>query len=272
MNSLKLGMLNSIALVVLALLAATVAIGQAAPPSPPPQGAPFEHGPGRDMMRGEFGDGKTVKGAPLSGDFIVSRDTTLADGNRIHNESQSKVYRDAEGRVRREMGVDLATPATGSVKRNVVMIMDPVAGKKYVLNPENKTAREMPIRGPKGEGHDDHMKPMGGPADSATANKEELGTKTVNGIQAQGVRVTRTIPAGAIGNDKPIAVVTERWYSPDLQITVLTTHTDPMMGSVTTKLVNVTRGDPDASLFQIPADYKIEAGKPNEMMYMPMKP
>ena len=113
---------------------------------------------------------------------------------------------------------------------------------------------------------------MGGPADSAAANKEQLGTKAVNGFQAEGVRVTRTIPAGAIGNDKPIAVITERWYSSDLQITVLTTHTDPMMGSVTTKLVNVTRGDPDASLFQVPADYKIEVGKPNDMMYMPMKP
>jgi|SRR5271165_1311718 len=272
MNSLKLGIINSIALSILALLAATAAIGQPAPP--PPQGAPFGHGPGMDMMRGEFGDGKTVKGAPLSGDFVVSRDTTLADGNRIHNESQSKVYRDAEGRVRREMGVDLATPATGSVKRSLVMITDPIAGKRYMLNPDNKTAREMPIHGlgPRGEGHEDHMKATGGPADSAAANKEQLGTKAVNGFQAEGVRVTRTIPAGAIGNDKPIAVVTERWYSPDLQITVLTMHTDPMMGSVTTKLVNVTRGDPDASLFQVPSDYKVEVGKPNDMMYMPMKP
>lgn len=274
MNSLKLGILNSIAVILLAPLAATVVVAQPAPPPPPPQGAPFGHGPGMEMMRGEFGDGKTVKGAPLSGDFIVSRDTTLADGNRIHNESQSKVYRDAEGRVRREMGVDLATPATGSVKRNLVMIVDPVAGKKYMLNPDNKTAREMAMHGPgpNGEGHDSHMKAMGGPADSAAANKEQLGTKAVNGFQAEGVRVTRTIPAGTIGNDKPIAVITERWYSSDLQITVLTTHTDPMMGSVTTKLVNVTRGDPDASLFQVPADYKIEVGKPNDMMYMPMKP
>ena len=91
-------------------------------------------------------------------------------------------------------------------------------------------------------------------------------------MQAEGIRVTRTIPAGAIGNDKPIEVVTERWYSSDLQIAVMTIHTDPMMGTVTSKLVNVIRGDPDASLFQVPSDYKIEAGKPNELMYMPMKP
>jgi hypothetical protein len=99
-----------------------------------------------------------------------------------------------------------------------------------------------------------------------------LGTKTVNGVQAEGVRVTRTIPAGAIGNDKPIEVVTERWYSPDLQIAVMTTHTDPMMGTVTAKMVSVVRGDPDPTLFQVPSDYKLEAGRPNQPTFMPNKP
>ena len=240
------------------------------------------------MFIGEFGEGGVVKGAPLSGDFIVSHDNTLADGNRIHNESQSRVYRDAEGRVRREVGVDLATPATGTVKRSMVVITDPVAGKRYMLNPDTKTAREMPTARPQAPWRRarEHVSVMGGPGGSGAVSvgvmggpggpgevtKEQLGTKTVNGLQAEGVRVTRTIPAGAIGNDKPIEVVTERWYSPDLQIAVMTVHTDPMMGTMTTKLVNVSRGDPDASLFQVPSDYKLEVGKPNDVMYMPMKP
>lgn len=277
MKSVKFGILKSIAVVGLASLAATVATGQAAPPPPPP---PHEMmmmhgaGPGGDMLHGEFGEGKTVKGAPLSGDFVVSRETTLADGNRIHNESTSKVCRDAEGRVRREVGLALATPATGNVKRNLVTIIDPVAGKRYMLNPDNKTAREMPMHGPKhgGENREAHMTAMAGPPGPEATKKEQLGPKAVNGMQTEGVRVTRTIPTGAIGNDKPIEVVTERWYSPDLQIAVMTVHTDPMMGTVTTKLVNVVRGDPDASLFQVPADYKLEVGKPNEMMYFPMNP
>ena len=113
---------------------------------------------------------------------------------------------------------------------------------------------------------------MSGPGEPGAVNKEDLGTKTVNGLQAEGVRVTRTIAAGAIGNDKPINVVTERWYSADLQIPVMTIHADPMMGTVTSKLTNVTRGEPDASLFQVPSDYKVETGRPNEPMYMPMKP
>jgi hypothetical protein len=246
-------------------------------------------GPGGGMMTiGEFGEGKTVKGAPLTGDLVVTRDTTLADGNRIHNESTSRVYRDSEGRIRREMGVSLVTPATGSVKHNMVVILDPVAGKRYMLNPDNKTAREMPIHGPRhgGPGGETHItalggpdglgpvsiNAMGGPEGPGAATKEQMGTKAVNGVQAEGVRVTRTIAAGQIGNDKPIEVVTERWYSPDLQVAVMTVHTDPMMGTMTAKLVNVTKGDPDASLFQVPSDYIVETGKPNEVMYMPMKP
>ncbi len=279
MNSEKFKMWIYKTLSVVFAIALMTAVGFAQAPPPPPRDGLFMGGPGPAgaMMGGEFGDGKTVTGAPLTAVVVVTRDTTLADGNKIHNESQVKVYRDSQGRIRREMGVDLVTPATGNVKRNVVMIMDPVTGKRYMLNPDNKTARAMPMRGPRQhgtEGSADASTAAGGrgTAQAGALKKEDLGTKTVNGLQAEGVRVTRTIAAGSIGNDKPIDVVTERWYSPDLQIAIMTIHSDPMMGTVTTKLTNVTRGDPDASLFQVPSDYTVETGKPNEPMYMPMKP
>jgi hypothetical protein len=230
------------------------------------------------MMGGEFGDPKTVTGAPLTAVLVVTRDTTLADGNKIHHESQTKIYRDAEGRVRRELAVDLATPTTGKVNRNFIMINDPVADKRYMLNPDNKTAHTMPQRGMRhGNKNGDPSanagaEGPGGPGGPGNVTKEQLGTKTVNGVQADGVRVTRTIPAGAIGNDKPIEVVTERWYSPDLQMTVMMTHIDPMMGTVTAKMASVVRGDPDPSLFQVPSDYKLETGRPNQPMFMPNKP
>jgi len=101
---------------------------------------------------------------------------------------------------------------------------------------------------------------------------ESLGTKTILGLPATGTRVTRTIPAGQIGNTKAISVVTERWVSIDLQIPLSTTHTDPMMGNMTTTVTSVTRGEPDATLFQVPSDYKIEAGKHGDMLYMTAKP
>jgi hypothetical protein len=260
-------------LLAMALVAVGMGVAQGPPPPPPHDmmmGGPGAMGGGM----GEFGDGKAVKGLPLSGEIVIVRDTTLADGNKIHNESQSKVYRDAEGRVRRELGVDLAMPATGRIKHNLIVITDPVAGTRYMLNPDNKTAREAPLRGhnhagPEQEAHAHAMEVMGGPG---AVSREQLGTKAINGIQAEGIRVTRTIPAGEMGNEKAITVVTERWYSPELQMAVMTTHTDPMMGTVTTKLVNVTQGAPDASLFQVPPDYTVQTGKRGDPMFMPAKP
>lgn len=210
---------------------------------------------------------------------MVTRDTTLADGNRIHTENQTNVYRDAQGRVRREIGFELNTPTTGAAKRSMIIITDPVAEKRYVLNPQNKTAHEMPLHlptkwqgGPPAPGGEADAKPT--KPNDANVNREQLGAKTINGLQAQGTRVTRTIPAGKIGNDKPIEVVTERWYSTDLQAPLTTTHADPMMGTVTTNLTNINRAAPDASLFQVPSDYKVETVKPGDTlyMYMPMKP
>jgi hypothetical protein len=84
--------------------------------------------------------------------------------------------------------------------------------------------------------------------------------------------VTSTIPAGQIGNAKPISVVTERWVSTDLQIPLAMTHSDPMMGTMTSTVTSVTRGEPDASLFQVPSDYKVEAGRPGDVMYMKATP
>jgi hypothetical protein len=248
-----------------------------APPPPPPDGMIMTAGPGGAhgagfMMHEDIGEGKVVTGVPLSADLVVTRDTTLADGNRIHTENQTKIYRDADGRVRREIGFELATPTTGAAKRSMIVITDPVAGKRYMLNPQNKTAHVMPMHPPtKWQGP-----PPDGEAGPASAtdnvNREQLGTKTISGLQAQGTRVTRTIPAGKIGNEKPIQVWTERWYSTDLQLPLTWTHTDPMMGTMTSNLTNINRSAPDASLFQVPSDYTVETGKQGDIMYMPMKP
>jgi hypothetical protein len=151
-----------------------------------------------------------------------------------------------------------------------VIIMDPVASKRYVLNPQSKTAHEMPLHPPKPPKDNANGEPPARPGENVSS--ESLGTKTILGLQATGTRVTRTIPAGQIGNTKPISIVTERWVSNDLQIPLTTTHTDPMMGTMTSTVTSVTRGEPDASLFQVPSDYKIEAGKPGDMMFMTAKP
>jgi hypothetical protein len=92
----------------------------------------------------------------------------------------------------------------------------------------------------------------------AEVNQESLGTQTIEGVAAEGTRVTFTIPAGKIGNDRPIVTVNERWYSPELQTVVLSKNSDPRIGETTYRLTNINRSEPDPSLFQVPADYTVD--------------
>lgn len=213
-------------------------------------------------------EGKTVTGAPFTATVSVQNSQTLSDGNQIQNTSTGTLARDSQGRTRR----DMALPAFGSMAAagksapHVSMINDPVANVHYMLDPDKKEAHQMSGRGHKGGGH-------GGPEgfairsgsrgeepDQANVTTTSLGTQSINGISATGTRTTRTIPAGAIGNQKPIVVTNERWYSPDLQIVVMTKTSDPRMGEFTRQVTNIQRQEPDASLFQVPAGYTIVQG------------
>ncbi|MGH9836976.1 MAG: hypothetical protein ACREBD_00710 [Blastocatellia bacterium] len=95
-------------------------------------------------------------------------------------------------------------------------------------------------------------------ASEGEVNRESLGAQTVEGVQAEGTRITFTIPAGKIGNERPIVTVNERWYSPELQAVVMSKNSDPRSGETTYRLTNINRSEPDPSLFQVPADYTIK--------------
>ena len=86
---------------------------------------------------------------------------------------------------------------------------------------------------------------------------EALGKQTIEGVQAEGKRTTMTIPAGQMGNEQPIQIVTETWYSADLQAMVMTKHSDPRNGDTVTRMANVSRSEPSKMLFEAPADYKV---------------
>jgi hypothetical protein len=236
--------------------------------------------------------GKTVKGAPYSGVEINESTQMLADGTRIHNESQTQVYRDSEGRVRRETPID-------------VTIFDPVANASYVLNAKTQTARKLPlgmyvfnastadgksitnfsyrvnVDGKPGDAEAEqkmaaelkalHMTgvPPGVPVNVETkvmmrhtaGTTEALGKRMIEGVNSDGSRVVATLEAGAIGNDRPIQTVNERWFSQELQTVMMTKHTDPRTGEESFRLVNVSRTEPPAYLFQIPAGYQVIEGK-----------
>ncbi len=210
--------------------------------------------------------GKTVTGAPFTADVSTESIHVLPDGNRIDNKTTGTIARDSSGRTRRDLTLPLiggySTSSNGRGPAHAVVINDPVAGVSYVLNDNRKEAREMRL--PKnlfryndgGRGANSAAR-----ATSPDVTTESLGTQLIGGISAEGTRTTRTIPAGQIGNEKPIAVTVERWYSPDLQMDVLIKRNDPRVGSTVFQLTNIVRSEPDASLFQVPSDYTVVSGR-----------
>jgi hypothetical protein len=211
--------------------------------------------------------GKVVKGAPFSAVATSETTQTLADGNHINRKTQTNLYRDSLGRFRKEVALQAIGPLAASGQpHSFIEISDPVAGTNYVLEPEPKIARQM--RGPIGM----QVKTKGGPGGAnvfyrnftespdAEAKTESLGIETIGGVNAEGTRTTRTIAAGEIGNEKPITIVSERWYSPDMQMDVKSTHADPRFGNTTYTLSNIQRTEPAATLFAVPAGYTIEQG------------
>jgi len=205
--------------------------------------------------------GKTVTGAPFSATFSTQSTQTLADGNQIQRNTTGTFARDTQGRTRREMTLPGIGPlaASSGAPPHAVFISDPVSGVNYILHADAKTADQVPMRARKG-----NRNAADEPGFRKRFQNEEtttdLGTQTINGVTAQGTRITRTIAAGQIGNVKPIVIVTERWYSSELQTYVMTKKTDPVMGDTVTQLTNIQRTEPDASLFKVPSDYAVSQG------------
>jgi hypothetical protein len=255
--------------------------------------------------------GPQVKGIPYSADEITEVNQVLGDGTRIHRETKVSVYRDSEGRTRRE------TPDN-------ITISDPVAGTTYMVNPKTNAVRKLqtannyiyrssgamtagiPAMGEgvpttfsvdtadgqtniavngkqldpkavqeliakaKAEGSAETKAgfqivadgPVNGYAFATGARRvmvhpkagEALGKKNIEGVIADGMRNAETIEAGAIGNDRPIQVVNEHWFSEELGMMVYSKRSDPRTGDEIFRVTNIRRGDPPAYLFQAPAE------------------
>jgi len=209
---------------------------------------------------GRFSEGKVVTGAPYSAQAVNEHAQMLADGNAIHTTSTVNVYRDSQGRTRREQEVGAIGPwAVQGNPQKLILITDPVAGYRYVLNPNTLVARQMPFRARHEAGSAAETRTQ----EPGTTNikTESLGQQAIGRVTAQGTRVTRTIPAGKIGNQLPLVIVIERWYSPELQTDVLRKEVNPQFGEMIFQLTNIVRSEPDAALFQVPSNYTIKSGK-----------
>jgi hypothetical protein len=274
-----------------------------------PEGAPPPPDANFVFMASESFGGKTVKGAPYSAEAVTESIQTLADGNRIVNRNTSAVYRDSEGRTRREQSFKSLGifGGAGEEPMQTIFINDPVANVTYMLDSRSHTAhKSVPFTfeftkkpGAATEDQTFEFKIAPGAPAGASGNvimtaplpepglraphpgigpegagtfvfrskpgnevKEQLGKQIIEGVEAEGTRTTVTIPAGEIGNERAIEIVSERWYSPELQLVVMTRHSDPRFGETTYKLTNINRTEPAKTLFEVPAGYTIKEGPP----------
>jgi hypothetical protein len=204
-----------------------------------------------------------LAGSPLSATQQSHSLQVFGDGTRIERSESQQIYRDSMGRTRIENGPS----GTGTV-----MIQDPVSGVTLLLDPVAKAAQKA---GPAVRAQmalaDAEAKltragvviKQAGVLASSKPVVEDFPARNVNGVLATGRKTTLTIPAGEIGNDRPIQVVSETWYSGDLQMMVKSSNSDPRFGETSFELTNISRNEPDPSLFQVPADYIVsEAQKP----------
>jgi hypothetical protein len=219
--------------------------------------------------------GGAVTGAPYSAEEVTEHVQTLADGTHITQPSAKTIfYRDSLGRTRIERSFPPPPGASGAAGPNMIEISDPVSGAHYTLDPRSRTARKVSFPSPPPPPPTGTMAtsqrravPAAIPALPASLpdnqaqrpqfSHESLGTQTIDGVLAEGARTTVTYPIGAVGNDRPITTVSEMWTSPELKTVVLRKNSDPRSGESTTRLTNISRVEPDPSLFQIPSDYEI---------------
>jgi len=227
-----------------------------------------------------------VKNAPFSGEIVCESIQTLADGNRIVNRTSTTVYRDSQGRVRQETSFKIRDSGGGDYKEHrTIQISDPVSGQNITLDPQNRTAHKFAyqslavskgviglprvsvVGAPNGAANTPGdlgvptIRPRGLLDINVETKSEPLGAQTIEGVEAEGRRIIRTIPAGSMGNERPIEITYERWYSEELQLEILTKSVDPRSGESTQQLTNVNRGEPDPSLFEAPPDYTVQEFK-----------
>jgi hypothetical protein len=246
---------------------------------------------------------RVTPGKPYSADATTEFMQVLGDGNRIVRKTAARLYRDSEGRTRREE----SSESGGGPDGGSVVITDPAAGVSFILDPKTRTAVKAPGWFARGQAagtaniaiaqrlepkvtvttrEDPTARPesaaqftvaeRGGAVSTftladgglfsayvnqGTTDREDLGEQVFEGVNARGTRTTTVIAAGAIGNEQPITIVSEQWFSPDLELLVLTRHHDPRVGETTYRVTNISRDEPDRALFQPPPDFAVKGPK-----------
>jgi hypothetical protein len=203
-------------------------------------------------------------GAPYKAVGTTESITKLLDGNRLVRTYSVRYFRDGQGRTReeREMGPPLQR-RNGPPPFTSVTINDPISAKSYHLDPQHKYFAPLPalriniVQGPvPAPLHVIQLGSMGGAQGPPPFDESvPLGERIIEGMKAVGSRFELTIEAGDIGNERPIAVTSEQWFSPELGVVLFATQQSPVGSEITYRLEHIERAEPDAELFVVPRDY-----------------
>jgi hypothetical protein len=200
-----------------------------------------------------------IANAPFTAREIVTWDQALIGGGSVSRKYYTLIARDSRGRIHRENRGFVLAASNAQPPLRSITILDPVAGTRTLcrqatmlcatgsyyprlpLQPD--TGSTMTIR-------------------SGKSTDENLGSQTMDGLPVTGTREMRTNVAGSNGEDRVIISHTELWYSPDLQIDLSVVRTNPQLGQVTLSVTDLVRGEPDPSLFAVPAGFQASVGAP----------
>jgi hypothetical protein len=196
---------------------------------------------------------RLVTGAPYSARGTSETVTTAADGSKVIRQNTVRLWRDSDGRTRREFDLtSIGGPTPVEINSRLTVIDDPAAGERYMMQPDGKVTM-VPITPCRVASLEPDLtvgppRPAGLPL--KVSQPVKLGERNVDGQTVTGSRVEATIPAGAMGNQQPVKMSAEQWYGRDLQVVVEATYKDPRTGETRYKLREIQREEPDARLFR----------------------
>ncbi len=199
-----------------------------------------------------------IPNAPLLAVVDTQSTRILQDGTVLNQKTISAIARDGHGKIFNERrplipASDMETPPILSMH-----IYDPQTRTNTFINPQQKVAWQNTLSRPPSTTPPE----MGSKLTNQYVKEEDLGRRRMEGVDCHGVRDTQTIPADASGGGKEVSVVDEYWYSEDLRLNMLVIHKDPRTGEQTTTVTQVSRGEPDPAIFEVPSGYQVVQRQP----------
>jgi uncharacterized protein YecT (DUF1311 family) len=252
------GLLLRVALAAFCLASSRGLVGQTVGLMAPASGSADQvHAPDADSGMGNRVEGLFIPlatGQPFHAKIMVQINRQLPDGTVVAQKYYTLVARDAAGREYRE-GRDLI-PADSDRDPPLLrsMIYDPKTSLETRCIPDRRVCSQTSFD-PAGHPVEESIGPSSD--GKSVLTRESLGTKTIDGLEVQGTRETRTFNPGAFGNDKPVVVTKEIWYSPQLQFNLAVTRNDPRNGTQKFEVTDLKLGDPGPEWFALPDGYRM---------------